>query len=144
MFLRRHTDLVRSVCLPGFHHRHLGSVEKNKPPPQPSSPINFCKNAKVNGGWRLEGGGGGLVFLYWPQVSVDFICENGLPDFHQTLQEWSFACLHLFLIFSTLKFDRIIALDMLNFSNTCIKVRQRNSMKTADWISPVISARPPV
>ena len=28
-----------------------------------------CKNAKVNGGWRL-GGGGGLVFLYWPQVSV--------------------------------------------------------------------------
>ena len=24
-------------------HRHLGSVEKNKPPPpQPSSPINFC------------------------------------------------------------------------------------------------------
>ena len=28
-----------------FYHRHLGSVEKNKPPPpppQPSSPINFC------------------------------------------------------------------------------------------------------
>ena len=24
------------------NHRHLGSVEKNKPPPQPSSPINFC------------------------------------------------------------------------------------------------------
>ena len=24
-------------------HRHLGSVEKNKPPPpKPSSPINFC------------------------------------------------------------------------------------------------------
>ena len=29
-----------------------------------------CKNAKVNGGWRLVGGGG-LVFLYWPQVSVE-------------------------------------------------------------------------
>ena len=36
--LRWHDLFVSSVRF----HRHLGSVEKTSPPPQPSSPINFC------------------------------------------------------------------------------------------------------
>ena len=82
VLVRRPTDIVQSVCLPGFH-----------------------------------------------------LHENGLPDFHQTLQERSklhvYSCAYHSDFQHFEVWQNYSPVDMLNLSNKCIKVWQHHQWSVA-------------